>query len=246
MKLYKLSTKGFFHENHNEDYLISAKIGDNKLLISVLDGCSNGIESYFASTLIGKLLKKIAKELDYLEFIKRDEKPLEEILKETVRLLFGNLREVKSQLDLNKYELLSTMILGVIDSKSKIAELLIVGDGLINYNGIIEEFEQDNQPDYLGYHLQEDFEEWYENQNQRLSLKNISDLSISTDGIYTFKEYKLEKGKSKSELEILEYLLRKENDLENENMLSIRLHEIQENWNLKPSDDLSVIRVLFL
>ena len=33
-----------------------------------MDGCSSGSDSHFASTLIGKLLRKIAKQEAYLEF----------------------------------------------------------------------------------------------------------------------------------------------------------------------------------
>jgi len=39
----------------------------------------------------------------------------------------------------------------------------------------------------LGYHLTENFEEFYKNQHQKLSISNFEDLSISTDGIFTFK-----------------------------------------------------------
>ena len=48
---------GEFHINHNEDFLVSCEIGNDKMMIAVMDGCTMGTESYFASTLIGKLLR---------------------------------------------------------------------------------------------------------------------------------------------------------------------------------------------
>ncbi|MGK0364095.1 MAG: serine/threonine protein phosphatase PrpC [Saprospiraceae bacterium] len=56
---------GEHHLNHCEDYLLIAEIGDNILLIAVCDGCTMGEESWFASALIGKLLKKISREIHF-------------------------------------------------------------------------------------------------------------------------------------------------------------------------------------
>ena len=61
MKFYELSHIGEFHVNHNEDFLVLEEAGSTRKLIAVMDGCSSGTDSYFASTLIGKLLRKIAK-----------------------------------------------------------------------------------------------------------------------------------------------------------------------------------------
>ena len=76
MQKYELTQIGSFHTNHNEDSLITHKIGNHKLLIAVMDGCSMGIESHFASTLIAKILKKLALEFYYLEFAKKHIQPI--------------------------------------------------------------------------------------------------------------------------------------------------------------------------
>lgn len=81
MKKYQLTKIGDFHENHCEDYSLISEIGAHRDLISVLDGCTMGEESYFASALIGKLLKRIAKEEYYLEYIKGYSPSLKEQLR---------------------------------------------------------------------------------------------------------------------------------------------------------------------
>lgn len=68
MTIYSALQIGAYHTNHCEDYLFVGSIGHDRLLCAVLDGCTMGIDSYFASTLAGKLLRKIAKEKEYAAF----------------------------------------------------------------------------------------------------------------------------------------------------------------------------------
>ena len=244
MRKYELTKIGEFHTNHNEDYFMSTEIGSNKVMISVMDGCSMGTDSHFASTLIGKILKKISTEIYYKEFAEKIKNPIDEILKEVTHRLFQKLKELKNELNLDRDELLSTMILGIVDREEKIAEIITIGDGLVICDGVITEYEQDNKPDYLGYHLGENFEDWYENQNQRLKLDKIEDLSISTDGIFTFKKFDTEEYDEVTESEIVDYLLIDRQGRESENMLLKKMIKIEKKWGLKPSDDLTIIRLM--
>lgn len=244
MKKYQLTKIGDFHENHCEDYSLIREIGEHRVLISVLDGCTMGEESYFASALIGKLLKKIAKEEYYLEYIKGEAPSIKDQLEKVLARLFEGLNDLKNSLQLEVDELLSTVILGIIDSSTKSCELQIIGDGLIIQNGLKIEYDQENTPDYIGYHLTENFEYWLTNQTQRLSLNKVSDLSISTDGIFTFSKYD---NKDYSEImpnELIAYLLMDQTDIENERMLKKKLREIEEKWGLRPTDDLGIVRVV--
>ena len=61
---------------------------------------------------------------------------------------------------------LSTLIIGIVDTTQSTAEFLTIGDGLICKDGELIEYEQDDKPDYLGYHLADDFEKVF----------NIADL----------------------------------------------------------------------
>ncbi|MEY3242027.1 MAG: hypothetical protein RIR11_3466 [Bacteroidota bacterium] len=244
MTKYDITIIGQFHTNHNEDGLFSSEIGKNKLLLAVMDGCSAAIESHFSSTLTAKLLKRIAKEEDYLAFIQQKEKNTDELLKDVLRQLFKDLAEMKNKIGLEREELLNTLILGILDTVDKTAEIIVIGDGLIACNGQLFEYDQDNKPDYLGYHLNENFDDWFSMQTQVLSLKNIQDLSVSTDGIFTFKPFNNKKYVPLSEEKIIENLLFDTTNNHNPNMLKNKILELEEEYGLKPSDDLTIIRVI--
>lgn len=67
MKIYATLQIGDFHLNHCEDYFFIENIGTNRLLMAVMDGCTMARDSYFASTLVARILKKICITQGYLE-----------------------------------------------------------------------------------------------------------------------------------------------------------------------------------
>jgi len=238
---FEFSQIGEFHINHNEDFLVSHEIGENKIMIAVMDGCTMGTESHFASTLIGKLLRQISKEIHYKTFIEKKEMDIQQLLEEILRQLFAKLKKIKNQLGLERDELLSTLILGIVHIENKSAEVITIGDGLVFYNGNFKEYDQDDIPDYLGYHLHEEFDDWFLKQKQRLSLTKIDDLSISTDGIFSFKKFDLKNYKEVEEKELLHFLLKDEV----KNGLKQKVLFIEKEWGLKPADDFTLISLKF-
>ena len=245
MKIYQLSQIGGFHVNHNEDAQTTAEIDENVLIIAVADGCSAGKESHFASTLLVKIIRKIAKEIGYRDFVERRNKTIAEYLEEVMRRLFQDFGDLKNRLHLETEEVLSTLLLGVIDKQKQAAEIIVISDGLVCCNENFYEFEQDDKPDYLGYHLTENFDDWFKCQSQKLSFTNIKDLSISTDGIFTFRNFDGEKYEDITEQETIIYLLLNQDFTDNEKMLHKKTAEIATDFGLKPSDDLSIIRITF-
>jgi len=240
MILYNTLTIGEHHTNHCEDFLITAEIGKEKMLCAVMDGCSMGTDSYFAATLTGKLLRKIANEYSYKEFISKQPNNLKQILEGIVRQLFLELRELKNTIQLKREEVLNTLLIAVIDSSNAAGEFLCIGDGLICLNGEFFEFEQDNKPDYLGYHLQEDFDTWYTNQQQRVSANQIFDFSLTTDGIFTFSRFDNQTYQQAGN--VAELLLIDKTGYQSPNMLDRKRIDIEKEWGLKPMDDLAIIR----
>ena len=170
MKIHSTLSIGEFHTNNCEDFLINEQIADNQRLIAVLDGCTMGTESVFASHLYGKILRKIAKQQFYKAFVSKDILTLKQKLKQVTKALITETKQLKNQLDLNTNELLSTVIVGIVDSTEYNAEFLAIGDGLICVDGKLTEYEQNDKPDYIGYHLYGDFETWFQSQKQTLSI----------------------------------------------------------------------------
>ena len=242
MRIYKTLNIGEFHTNHCEDFLIEEQIGTNEKLIAVLDGCTMGTESVFASILFGKILRNIAKKKFYEEFVTNNSIELKDKLKEVVKLLVDETKLIKNQLGLETNELLSTLIIGIIETTEPKAEFLTIGDGLICKDGELIEYEQDDKPDYLGYHLSDDFQSWYDNQKQKLTVSAFKDLSICTDGIFTFKNLE-DRSKQKTEREIIEYLLVDNDGSEFDNFLERKVRTLEEKWNHLVTDDLAIIRI---
>jgi len=243
MKIYTALKIGNFHTNHCEDFLISEQIRSSGYLIAVMDGCTMGKESVFASMLIGKILKNIAKEHFYQDFIKNESLDLSICLKEILQKLFLQLKISKNVLGLETEELLSTLIVGVIDTNTLNAEFLTIGDGLICYDNEVVEYEQNDKPDYLGYHLHENFDRWYTSQRQRLSVTGFKDLSICTDGIFSFKNFR-NKNNRKEESEIIEYLLANQEGCKYDNFLEKKIRDLETKEDQILTDDLAIIRLI--
>jgi hypothetical protein len=243
MRIYKALQKGEHHLNYCEDYFYVGEIGDDIVLCAVMDGCTMATDSYFASTLVGKLLRKITKEKSYKEFLGFEsfhtpEKYLKAILAE----LFKELSLIKNQLMLDTSELLTTLIITLIDKKITQGIIMAIGDGLVSINGQLTDFDQKNVPDYIGYHLHKDFEDWYNSQKQKIVFYKIHDITIATDGIFTF----MPTGKNNRTeiINALDFMLDNKTQEENSEMLNWQLRHLELEYGLKPADDLAIIRIL--
>ena len=151
------------------------------------------------------------------------------------------LRTIKNLLFLNSDELLTTLILGVFDLQKNEGFVLTVGDGLVYANGVYTEYEQNNIPDYIGYHLSEDFETWFSAQHQVVTVDTLSDISLSTDGIFTFLPY--DQGIYNISKDPVDYLLLDCSDEDMANMLLKKTTFLEQRCGLRPTDDLGIIRL---
>lgn len=244
MKIYSAIKIGDYHQNHCEDHLYIGKYGKNMILCSVMDGCSTALESHFASTLVGKILKKVGLEKGYKDFIEQDKVPLslEENLKSILLDLLTELKIVKNQLMIDTKELLTTLIIMLVDESVEKGIILAIGDGFANINGNIFEFEQDNKPDYLGFYLTEDFETFYKSQKQKIEFSKITDISISTDGIFSFEKVAVKE--FEESINVIEFLTIEKTNYEKEEMLDLKLKILENKFGLKPTDDFSIIRII--
>jgi hypothetical protein len=243
MKIYTTLRIGDFHTNYCEDFFVIEQISTKEKIIAVLDGCTMGTESVFASILTGKILRKIAKKYYYQDFVQKNKYGLSEKLKLIISELFSEIKQIKNKLGLETNELLTTIIIGLIDSDRQTGEFLTIGDGVICNDGQITEYEQNNKPDYLAYHLDKDFDRWFESQKQKLSIKKFKDLSICTDGIFTFKNLE-DKNNQMSESEIIEFLLKDIEGEEFDNFLDRKIKYLQDEKMHIVTDDLSIIRLI--
>lgn len=227
---------GQSHTNHCEDEFYTGKLNEHLYVLAVMDGCSAGVEAHFASALLRKILKKTTAGISVEDLSKK------EILKEILRQIFEDLRYLQQHLKLDKLELLSTLIIGVVDSKTYSGEFIAIGDGLIYHDGKYVEYNQHNMPDYLAYHLNEDFETWYQGQKQRLSLNSFTDLSLCTDGILAFIDGTTLFG-IKNLKAAMDFVVEDTKNWKQENVLQKKVEFLEHQQNIVPYDDLTIVRV---
>ena len=115
---------------------------------------------------------------------------------------------------------------------------------MIHSNGQNIEYENDNKPDYIGYHLSMDKHLWYQTRTQRLSIDKLNDLTISTDAIHTFKNFGGKTYESINQEEIMFLFFESKDEMNNPNKLKKTLIELKNLNGLMPSDDLTMIRVI--
>ncbi|MBO2008082.1 protein phosphatase 2C domain-containing protein [Hymenobacter negativus] len=243
MKIYSALQIGEYHINHCEDYLFVGDIGDNKVLCAVMDGCTMAIDSYFVSTLVGKILRKIVTEKGYKELYNTEVSlDVDEYLKSILKDLFKELTITKHQLMLDQKELLTTLIILLVDKQTDKGIVMVVGDGLVSINGVVTEFDQDNKPDYLGFYLNEDFDKWYNSQGQKIVFDSVQDISIATDGIFMFSQVK--KVGQVSVIDPINFLITDKTNAEKEEMLSMKLKKLEYSCGLRPTDDFAMIRII--
>ncbi|MGN7866954.1 protein phosphatase 2C domain-containing protein [Chryseobacterium sp. 22458] len=243
MKTYSSLQIGDYHTLHCEDDLLIKKINADKIVCAVMDGCSTAMDSHFASTLFAKILRKAIVEAGYKELYEKEvQRNLEEELRDIVRSLFKELLFIKNHLMLNEKELLTTLIILVYDRKADKGIILAIGDGVICINGKITEFDRDNKPDYLAYHLHEDFEHWYDSLQQKVFFEHMHDVSIATDGILSFS--KIKKVEFDKVINCMEYLMTNLSNDDTEEMLNKKIKILEHQYGVKPTDDLAIIRLI--
>ncbi len=205
MNIKKTLQKGYFHQLHCEDYLIIEKLTRKHSVCAVFDGCTMGTDSVFASMLYGKVLRKIVKDYYYQDFIRHNILSTATLIKILLKELFNEIKQVKNRLHLETNELLATIIITVVAEDDLCATIVAIGDGLVVVDDKVIVYDQEDKPDYIAYHLSEDFETWYASQEQEISISNASKIVLSTDGIFSFKNFKVPT-QQPSETDIIHFL----------------------------------------
>ncbi len=234
MHISKHISKGSQHKVYCEDFLFEEELNEEYTIYGVLDGCSSGINSHFASSLIAKTVINEAKKIDFGQDI--------DFLKQIIYQTIISLKTTKELLNLSVNELLSTMIIMLIDTIENKADIVSIGDGVIVINDEIIDIDQLNKPDYIAYHLDEinsydDFEIFY---GQQLIFDNtdFNDITISTDGINSFSY-----NSNEPEFNVIEYFAKDDFLMSNPAMLSRKHNILRNKYSLENADDIAIIRI---
>ena len=242
MKVYTLLKRGTNHKDFCEDYQIIVPINERFEIFGVFDGCSSGIDSHFASSLTGKIIKSEALKL----IINKSGN-----ISKTVKLLFLNsfkeILEIKKRIGLEINELLSTVILYLHDKLSNTGEIIVSGDGLISINNKQIIIDKDNSPNYFIYKgniKNPDFEKIYISEIETFTVNNAKDITISTDGILSFIKQSIPKNTIDEKIDPIKYLINNISMRNNSSMLKKKYNILKNQCGFINYDDVSMIRII--
>ena len=243
MEILTLHQRGIHHQNFNEDFLYTYNLSEEIIVAAVMDGCSSAKDSQFTSVLYAKSLHKSSRMLPQMKEIVEDfdleTMGLEGIAEFFMNQLFEDLKRTKKLFFLETKEILSTIVLMVYDNKRKKACIKMSGDGLFAVNGEITEVDQNNIPNFLGYHLNRKFDDIKRKEIETWSFVDVRDISISTDGI----DKLMVSEKKKSNASPREQLLVGKPLGNKEEFFKDKYSSFVENGFI-PKDDIAIIRVI--
>ncbi len=241
MKIYTQLQKGEAHPVFCEDFLMVQEDLDGQFLVAaVMDGCSGGKETHFASTFIAKSFRNTIFQYNAMTWQEEDEEiTASNLLRDLLHGVAEDLQTLKDEFNISTEELVSTIILLVYDFKKDFAYVVSVGDGTIVIDNEIHRIEQQNMPNYLAYHLKTDFALFFD-KLPYFKIQSPKNLAISTDGIDSFFDKQLQA----CPIDVTKELL--VNDLENKkNILTSKIQQLYEQHNQTAQDDLAIVRVVF-
>lgn len=174
--IYTLYNQGNSHKINEDAQLVYNT--NEYLYLAVMDGCSGGIDSVFASYLIKKCLNQIiTNRVNTHNQLNNVEAELNCIYKE----LFLKLKSLQLELSLHNNELESTLGLAII--KDDNVSMCFAGDGVYSIDENLVVIDQNNRPNYL---INNNNLESLINNTIFYNSKFTDQVAISTDGVESF------------------------------------------------------------
>lgn len=176
------------HNSCEDSYFIRET--EDHVCGGVFDGCSTGIKSHWASQTLAYAFQAV-------EYYPVSEKAL------TCVYLFLN--NIKNSLSLTSDNFLSTCILFIYHKKTNTLAVRMFGDGCYFVNDVEYFVEQDNKPDYLGYHVFGEYNSFLEfiDKYPMKIYENVSNFKICSDGVKSINRSQFEESKGHDPMALL-------------------------------------------
>jgi len=235
--------KGTDNKGYCEDFLYSYE-NENWIIAATFDGCSDGVDSHFASALSGKCLRAIIleSEKDTLNSFLTTEDLFDFLV---YNFLFS-LEKMRLLLHLPGKEMLSTVILLVYNKKSEVGKIIAMGDGIVKINGDLCVIDQNNEPEYpivyagkITGHFQDTVEFLNEFKNI-WTFRGLEDVTISTDGLLQWKN---KSDETKTFQEAMDFLIT-DTDMGHLDVMLARKYNILKLKKWENKDDIGIIRII--
>lgn len=244
MKISTLLARGLHHKNFNEDFLYTKSLSEDIMICAAMDGCSSAKDSQFASAFYAKSLHKSTRMLpqmkEIMEEFDLEKMSLDAIAEFFMKQLFEDLKRGEKLFFLGMEELLSTIVLLVFNKKESTACIKMSGDGVFCVNDKITEVDQNNAPNFLGYHLNNSFENIKNTAFQTWNFESVSNISISTDGIDKLRPNSLSR---KKQVDPRKHLLLGNSEKFDNSFLQKQYQDLVKK-GFVPNDDIGVIRIV--
>ena len=143
----------------------------------IFDGCSTGVNSHFASQLYSYIFQ--SQSLRFLDFTDND----------CIHSIRDRLVPIANQLNLSHMNLLSTIVLFEYNIFTEQLKVRTLGDAVYYVNGVEYVVDQNNEPDYLAYHMNEgyyNFQDYLDKYPVTLYY-DVKTFAICSDGILSFE-----------------------------------------------------------
>lgn len=189
-KIENFINRGAVHELHCEDDFYVFE-NEEVIVANIFDGCSSGVDSHFSSTQHKYCLREVLKDIPYI--LREDNnrnfpfKNINESGKEIIYLLFESIRDINYEIG---KEMLSTVVLTLINKLTKEYFICFAGDGVCKINNEIHSIhdKDSNAVWYLSSVNYSDYDNYYDNYCTKFSGKFENEICISSDGIESFKD----------------------------------------------------------
>lgn len=251
MKTFILSKTSSTHNSNEDNYFIWHN--DKFQVAVVLDGCSSGIDSYFASKFFKMCLESSIKIfndcIEISNFADRLFAVVMEIKNKTLDFC-----KLFDKLPLNEMNFLSTMVFTVYDKETKELYVSFFGDGTIVYKTSdgesynIVKNDEDNTPEYLAYHIFADYNppHYYTNILDFVNSRNsyifddVVDYSVCSDGIDAIRNNLTQAEQVKP----IDYFCMDSNMANTGNMLNKKYNILKNKNAILLNDDLTILRFI--
>lgn len=240
-----LNKRSVNHPNWCEDnYFILED--DNKIVGAVLDGCSSGSDTYWASKTFSYVFRALIKDWNNFQVFNISTSNWDNYANELFVDFSSKLKVISDTLSLdNSMELLSTIVFFVYHKENQKLYVKFLGDGAFFYKSVDGEKtilvinDENNMPLYLGYYFdnpQSDFQKYLQTR-VNYEINGVERFAISTDGIFSFNHNKL----TPSEKKPIEFLIEDDYLSHLKSGLSRKFNILsKDGWVIE--DDLTIIR----
>ncbi len=247
MTIKTLLRKGFDHRIFCEDYLYSFE-NDNWIIAATFDGCSDGIDSHFASSLAGKCLKMILGKPDAViepSSIYNFDSCFH-LYETIIKNFLIKFEEMRTILQLSGKEMLTTVILMVYNKKTDQGHIIAMGDGIVSINGELHVIDQNNEPEYPIVYAgavtkdANSFNKFIGTHKNQWFFTGLEDIVLSTDGLLQLKNKKNPELKA----DVAADFFINNNEMKDLDVMLGRKYNILKLQGWENHDDLGIIRIM--